>query len=299
MKSIELLPEIAERALADIEATPEMWRQINQKANASKAKSHLTLWQRPVWQYAAGLIVILGLVIGLAARPWSAQDPSITSMPAGEGRVDSGALTADLSSGSVSISGGKQSRSTSLFEDDHALLLVGSAAYRLLKEPASLQSSLLGDTLGTVTEYNVEPVLSQSGIVSNAAELGETVYAVKGFKGALAAAKVNGTMRLFQRVSYGGRALNKGENLKSTLCDASQVAAIHYGGKTVSGAADVKKLMNALFEGDYSDAGFRSGASLQLELKNGLTLQLLVKDDSVSACGTWSCPDFFELWETM
>ena len=41
-----------------------------------------------------------------------------------------------------------------------------------------------------------------------------------------------------------------------------------------------------------------SGAgSLLIGLKNGLTLQLLVSDESVSACGTWSCPDFFEAFD--
>ena len=34
--------------------------------------------------------------------------------------------------------------------------------------------------------------------------------------------------------------------------------------------------------------------SLHIGLTNGLTLQLLVGDDTVSACGTWSCPEFFE-----
>ena len=29
-------------------------------------------------------------------------------------------------------------------------------------------------------------------------------------------------------------------------------------------------------------------------LNNGLTLQLLAGEDTISACGTWSCPDFFE-----
>ena len=39
--------------------------------------------------------------------------------------------------------------------------------------------------------------------------------------------------------------------------------------------------------------GFRL-VRIRLTGQNGLTLQLLTGDDSVSACGTWSCPDFFE-----
>ena len=37
-----------------------------------------------------------------------------------------------------------------------------------------------------------------------------------------------------------------------------------------------------------------TGASLLIQLSNGLTLQMAVRDESVMACGTWSCPEFFE-----
>ena len=33
---------------------------------------------------------------------------------------------------------------------------------------------------------------------------------------------------------------------------------------------------------------------MQIGLTNGLTLQLLAGEDAVSACGSWSCPDFYE-----
>ena len=53
--------------------------------------------------------------------------------------------------------------------------------------------------------------------------------------------------------------------------------------------------MNTLYElSDYSGTAFTTGASMQLGLKNGLVLQLMAGDDAVSACGSWSCPDFFE-----
>ena len=45
---------------------------------------------------------------------------------------------------------------------------------------------------------------------------------------------------------------------------------------------------------DYQSTGMSGKGSLQIGLQNGLTLQLLVGEDTVSACGTWSCPDFFE-----
>ena len=37
--------------------------------------------------------------------------------------------------------------------------------------------------------------------------------------------------------------------------------------------------------------------SLLIQLDSGLTLQLAVKNDKLSACGTWSCPEFLEAFE--
>jgi len=63
---------------------------------------------------------------------------------------------------------------------------------------------------------------------------------------------------------------------------------------TVSGA-DAEMLMNTLLSNaDYQSTGMSGSGSMQIGLKNGLVLQLMVGNDCVSACGTWSCPDFFE-----
>ncbi len=38
--------------------------------------------------------------------------------------------------------------------------------------------------------------------------------------------------------------------------------------------------------------------TLTATLTNGLKLQLGVSGDTVSACGGWSCPEFFEAFES-
>lgn len=38
--------------------------------------------------------------------------------------------------------------------------------------------------------------------------------------------------------------------------------------------------------------------TLTVTLTNGLKLQLGVSGDTVSACGKWSCPEFFEAFES-
>ena len=52
--------------------------------------------------------------------------------------------------------------------------------------------------------------------------------------------------------------------------------------------------MEAAYE---SSGSVSSRQSLILELENGLVVQLAVKNDSVAACGVWSCPEFFEEFE--
>ena len=48
----------------------------------------------------------------------------------------------------------------------------------------------------------------------------------------------------------------------------------------------------------YESSGSVSGKqTLLISLDNGLALQLAVKNDKFSACGTWSCPEFFEAFE--
>jgi hypothetical protein len=113
-------------------------------------------------------------------------------------------------------------------------------------------------------------------------------------KGTMIAANISGSLRVFQRVSYAGTATIGGESLSDVLCSADQVDWLRYGGMTISGA-DAQALMQTLLDdADFQSTSMTGTDSLQIGLTNGLILQLLVGDDTVSACGTWSCPGFFE-----
>ena len=117
--------------------------------------------------------------------------------------------------------------------------------------------------------------------------------------GALVAAQVDGNTRVFQRVSYAGTAIIGSEMLADTLCDPDDVAWMELSGKgRISDTATAQQLMQTLVDyADYQGTAMSGSGSLCIGLKNGLTLQLLVSDESVSACGTWSCPDFFEAYD--
>ena len=103
-----------------------------------------------------------------------------------------------------------------------------------------------------MTEFNVEPALGTSGMVSNVVARGETVYAISGMSGALVAAQVDGSTRVFQRVSYAGTAIIGSESLADPLCAPADVEWMELAGTgRISDVATAQQLMQILV--DYAD----------------------------------------------
>lgn len=314
MKSLEHLPEVATRQLGGLNANSSLLGKI--KLEAANQNPRPLRWQR-ILRPAAAVCTALVLCIGIAvvvqqeSAPIGGPVPSasvLDSKPAGgktgeEGHPNERALL-DVPDGSIALTGGSNAPNyRNIFASDTGnnfpLVMVDGATYRMLTSPSSLSDGQLGDVLGAVTEYTLEPALSNGGLVSNTVSSGEKVYAVSGMKGAMIAANVNGEMRAFQRVSFAGTAVQGSESLADTLCDASDVISMELSGVgSVDDAQAAQKLMkilldNATFRNTGSGAG--SDQSLLIGLSNGLTLQLFVGDDeTISACGTWNCPEFFE-----
>jgi len=310
MKRLDTLSEIASRQLGGLEATPTLLAKIKLEAAEKKQPRTVRAVLRPALAVCAALVLCVGAVMTL-----SPDDPSIVSpgptqnVLASRSAGSEAEPTAqprtlgDVPKGSISMSAGRQGSGDTLFAEGNGtsfpLVTLDGATYRLLESPDAISQSLLGAELGAVTEFNIEPALGSSGVVSNAIACGETVYAIGDHKGALVAASVNGATRVFQRVSYAGTAIIGSETLADTLCAAEDAEWIEVSGiGRVEDPAAVESLMNTLFDlADYKGTAFSSGASMQIGLKNGLTLQLMAGEDSISACGIWSCPDFFEEFE--
>ena len=307
MKRLENLSEIASRQLGGLEATPTLLAKIKLEAADRKQPRTMRAVLRPALAVCAALVLCVGAVLSLSPDGAPGINPIPTqnmldtrsagsqTQPTAEPR----ALSA-MPKGSISMSAGRNSNASTLFaqSDSNAFPLVtlDGATYRMLETPESISPDLLGAEAGVVTEFNIEPALGTSGVISNAVSCGESVYAIGSRKGALVAANVNGALRAFQRVSYAGTAIIGTETLKDTLCEASDAAWIELEGKgRVEDPAAVYSLMNTLFDlAAYEGTAFSNGSSLQIGLKNGLTLQLMAGEDTISACGIWSCPDFFE-----
>lgn len=302
MKKLEKLPEIALRQLGGLEASPELYERIRAKSTQARVASRAAVRWRPVVAIAMALIVLAGGAVLWQSAPEGVRPGGsvIDSHSAGdEAKVTQPPLSADLPHGSIAMSGGAGSGGGSLFADAQGssfpLITIGGATYRMLSTPNGISSGLLGTNLGTVNEYNIEPALGSGTIVSNVVSQGEAVCAISGMDGAMVAANVNGVLRVFQRVSYAGTATIGGESLADTLCSSGSVDWMELDGVGVLQGDDARAVMDILLQNaDYTSTGMSGRGSLRIGLTNGLTMQLLVGDDAVSACGTWICPDFFE-----
>lgn len=305
MKELKHLPQIAERQLGGLKADTQLLARIKLNAAPQEQRSYHSSFR---WQTA--LAVCAALVLCITGVLWATEPsdggvvvvqetPVINSHSAGTVEVTKAPpAIGDLPGGSITMSGSGSRGSESLFASGQGnsipLITVNGATYQMLSYPDGISSALLGKELGLVNEYNLEPALGSGDIISNIAAPGVPVYAIDGMKGAMIAAKVDGSLRVFQRISYAGTAVIGKEDLSDTLCSASKVEWIRYNGNTVSGGKAQQLMETLLNDASFQSTGMSGSGSLQIGLTNGLALQLLVGDDTISACGTWSCPDFFE-----
>ena len=313
MTGLEHLPQIAEKSLGGLKADARLLAQI--KLAAVREPKRRVRWQPMMAGVAAlALCVFLGVwVLPTALNPWlKDRQPSNEVLSSGKagGVVGEGVSlwVRAMEASGVSVSGAADTTATyrNLFAPERSgnfpLVLASGAAYRMLISPTNMKDSLLGKAIGEVSEYTLEPALSSGdGVVSNIVSAGETLYAVKGLEGTLIAAYVKGGLRVFQRVSYAGASLLGSETLADTLAGAERVTAMELtDGGIIDDVATAQQLMQVLLDNAvYESASVGSGdtRSLLIALDNGLLMQLMVGDDTVSACGTWSCPEFFEAYE--
>jgi len=315
MTRLDHLPEIAARNLGGLNADARLQMKIKHAAEAEPARRRQRQWKLVLGSCVA---VALCLTIGLTTIPallsagqGGSQPSSVLMDSRAAGSEDDTALgrlrALDVPTGGVSVGGASEGTGSyrNLFASDRngnfPLVIVSGAAYRLLISPTNMKSDLLGESLGAVDEYTLEPALSTGTVVSNVVSAGEPVYAVKGMRGAMAAAYVKGSLRVFQRVSFAGTALLGSETLPDTLTTATHLTAMELtGAGVIDDPATAQQLMQTLLSNaEYDNAALSTGdtRSLLIGLDNGLLMQMMVGDDTISACGTWSCPEFFEAYE--
>ena len=304
------LPQDADKALNGLQATPFLKARIDRAVAENKqGKVRFTM---PKWAPAvccAAVVLILALTVmplGMNEQPGNL----IQSGPMGPATATPASqMTADLGRDSLFISTsnakpGYRSIWSDVKDGSFPLIGVNGKYYRMLTSPNSVDNDLLGSAIATVSEFTTEPSLSGTDVVlSNAATSGTPVYAVRGVdEDTLVAAEVNGRVRLFQRVSFNGNALRGSERLADALAVSGKVVSLELSGVgTVTNPSDCDALISLLLNSaSYASSGsLSSNQALLIELDNGLLLQMAVKGDRLAACGVWSCPEFFEEFETL
>ncbi len=308
MKNVEerlrALPEMAESS--GLQAGEQLKRKILRAAEEKPRASFFT--PRRLAPALCALVVLLGVgAFTLPAlnggQPQQENIALLSSHPAGNLTVGE-KLALDVPPGSISIKPSRNPSYRSIWAPmsggNFPLIGIQGRYYRMLTNPTGISSSLLGQSLGKVDTFTSEPALAgKNCICSNTVAAGETVYAVSGMNGALAAANVNGQTRVFQRVSFGDSALVGGEKLSDTLKANSAVALELSGVGTISDPATVQRLVDLLCSSAsfLRAAGSETNQSLLIQLNSGLVLQMAVNGQRVIACGTWACPDFFDAFQ--
>ncbi len=308
MKSVEerlrSLRDIAEES--GLEAGEQLKRKILRAAR-EKETPRRAFAPRLAAILCAAAVLIGAIAFALPSLRGGGPTPTdaslIESYPAGT--VTVGEKTAlDVPAGSITIRSSKNPSYRSIWAPmsggNFPLIGVNGRYYRLLTNPTAISGSLLGQSLGKVDTYTSEPALADpNSICSNVVAAGETVYAVSGMNGALAAANVNGQMRVFQRVSFGDNALVGRETLADTLQASSAVALELSGVGTVNDPAAAQRLVNILVNSAsfLRSGGSETNQSLLIQLNSGIVLQMAVNGERLIACGTWACPEFFEAFQ--
>ena len=303
MKRLEQLPEITEKALGGLTAGQHLKLRIEKAAtNPQPQRRPMATWA-PV--LACALVLTIALGVGIPALRPQPESGLITSQAAGQSGTGNEIALLDLNRNNVNIrqrisAAGEDSLWASGENGNFPLIGVNGKYYRMLTVPQDADGALLGKSVGTVAEFTTEPALSGTDVIlSNVAAHGAKVYGVDGMSGTLVAAEVDDQTRIFQRVSFNGSALRGKEKLADTLQIAGHIVAMELSGVgSVSGSACEDLFATLLDCASYESSGSVSGKqTLLITLDNGLALQLAVKNDKPSACGTWSCPEFFEAFE--
>ena len=196
MKRLEQLPEVANRQLGGLTATSTRW----QRQSAAEMRQPR---RRASVGACAGRMRRVGLCLGPEASSLASSPRPLNAGQALGGRFTSSIAprtAGDVPVGSLrAMSAGQRQ-----FQSDPCSRRARGRAFRsspwtapptaCCKAPTGISSSLLGEELGQVTEFNVEPALGTSGAKATWWPAWETVYHF-GMSGALVAAQVDGSTR--------------------------------------------------------------------------------------------------------
>ena len=299
-QKLKALPQTADEMLSGLQADPHGARRILLK-NQADSKPRYTHWIRVGAPVFAALVLVVAVLLthsaGLFHTPVST--PAVESIAAGDPSTEKNyPARADLPLGSVTLSGGGYGTFRNLFSGSSMtsfpMIQVNGTYYRMMNEPQNLSSQFLGKAIGKVSLHSSAPENSTTGISSNVILEGETVYRIQSMENAAVAARVNGDMRVFQRVSFNGKGIP--DSISALVGNTSVTEITLSGVGRVTDSGTIKRLMQVLTRRSAYLSGSCSATTqgLYISYSNGVTLQLYVSGSTVMSCGAWSCGEFIE-----
>lgn len=318
LKRPEQLPEAIEKALGGLRADARLKSRIefallakDNKSEHVKSRVRGGFVPRRVVPVAAAFAVAVFAVAGVISyRHYNGGDAGvIANIAAGETEEAPAVEEAterpieSLPSNVASVNDAiKQVSYRSIWapaaKSNFPIIGVNGRYYRELTSPSALPGSVGVEKVGTVTKYAEEPFISDNApVVSNTVPVGTDIYEVNGMGGTFIAADTGSGRRVYQRVSINNSGAVNGEK----LADTAQIAG-HIKKVSLSNVGVIEDAAKAeeFFRGVAADAIFNDngeltgGQSMIFTLDNGLSLQFVVKENKMHACGTWSVPDLQE-----
>ena len=289
------LPQVADELAADVRADDQLYQTIRCKAaQQPRTQRH---WGRALIPLTAAVAVaVLAIFVIPGMTPSTMPIQSVTAGDGGAEPVPS--TRADLPAGSVQL---KTDVDAPAFrniwagssDSNFPMVLINGAYYRLLSSPRKLSDSQLGSQIGTVQQYTSE--MNGAGLVSNTVLQGEAVWQVRGMGQAVVAARIDGTLRVFQLVTANGQGSVPGRLSEAIAQNGVKELSLSGVGRVRDASAAQRLVGTLLSSASYQGKGCsRTSQVLHIVFSNGITLQMYVRDNSLSSDGTWSCPAFFE-----
>ena len=295
---LQQLPQAADELAADVRADERLYQKIRHAAEGTPARKRVPVLKALV---PAGALAMAALLIVLM-WPGMAVNPSmnIESVTAGDngGAVPLPSTRADLPQGSVTLDGADSVPSfrniwSGSSDSSFPMVLVNGAYYRLLSSPKKLNDSQLANAVGTVDQHTSG--MDGSGIVSNTVLQGETVWQVRGMGQSVVAARIDGSLRVFQRVTANGKGTAPGSLAEAIAQNGVRELSLSGVGRIRDGQKAQQLLNTLLSSASFQGTGCsKTSQVLHIVFSNGVTLQMYVRDNSLASGGTWSCPAFFE-----
>ncbi len=292
------LPQAADELAADVRADERLYQRIRHQAEGMPRKRvPLRRVLIPAGAFALAAVLLVLVWPGITGGTVPLNIMSVTAGDNG-GNVPLPSTRADLPAGSVSLDSADDVPAfrniwAGNSDSNFPMVMVNGAYYRLLSTPKKLSDKQLGSPLGTVDQYTND--MNGYGLCSNTVLQGETVWQVNGMGGAAVAARIDGSLRVFQRVTANGQGTAPASLAEAIAQSGVRELSLSGVGRVRNEQTAQQLLNTLLYSASYQGSGCsKTSQVLHIVFGNGVTLQMYVRDTSLSSGGTWSCPAFFE-----